>query len=232
MSSERKMRFDPALIAGLDEPVRRYFTHALVTGCRLGAGVQLEMSGRIKVGAWLPFDAEWRGNGHSFRWGARAGPLKLLRVVDCYSDGAASMDVRLSGRLKLMHVDDDETARSGAVRAAIEGAVWSPASLLPAHGVKWRAESDDLIVASWDVPPEHPEVKLRIDGNGAIKSAGVMRWDNRGRGEHGYRPFGAIVHEERRFGDLVMPSELTVGWGFETPGWDPFFEAKILAATT
>jgi Family of unknown function (DUF6544) len=150
----------------------------------------------------------------------------VLRVVDQYAAGAASMDVRLFGRVSLMHADDEDTVRSGAGRAALEAAAWAPASLLPDRGVAWRAESDELIVASWDVPPERPEVRLGIGPGGAVRSASAMRW----RKGAGYVPCGGIVHAERRFGDLVIPSRLTVGWGFDTPRWAPFFEVEVRAA--
>ena len=43
-------------------------------------------------------------------------------------------------------------------------------------------------------------------------------------------PFGGDVHAERRFGDLVLPSRVTVGWWYGTPRYTPFFEATVLAA--
>ena len=43
------LKFDPAMVAELDEPVRRYFTHALRPGAPLSAGVRLTMTGLIKV---------------------------------------------------------------------------------------------------------------------------------------------------------------------------------------
>lgn len=90
--------------------------------------------------------------------------------------------------------------------------------------------TDDLIVASWDVPPERPELRLRIDQAGAVRSAGVMRWDDGGHGLHRYVPCGATVGAECRFGDLVILSHVTVGWWFDTPRYEPFFEASVLDA--
>ncbi len=51
-----------------------------------------------------------------------------------------------------------------------------PASLLPESGVRWRAESDDHIVATVPVPPEQPDVHLRIDGDGRVESVCLQRW--------------------------------------------------------
>ena len=66
-------RFSADMLAGLDEPVRRYFSHAISDGAALPSGVRMAMSGRIKVGIWLPFTAEQTVNGRSFTWRARVG---------------------------------------------------------------------------------------------------------------------------------------------------------------
>lgn len=221
--------FDPGSFSGLDEPVRRFFAHALQPGVRLGPGVRLTMAGRIKVGAWLDFDAGWEGDGRSLEWRARAGlgPVRPLRVVDRFADGAGEMEVRMLGRLRVVHAAGEETSRSGAGRAAVEAAVWSPASLLPERGVRWRADSEELIVASWELPPERPEVRLRIDERGAVRHAVVMRWQSN---ELGYVPCGGEVDAERDFAGLVIASRITVGWGFGTPRYAPFFEAEVLSA--
>ena len=63
-------RFDAAVLAGLDEPVRRYFTHALTDGAPLARGARLRLGGTIKVGVWLRFDSVWEGDGRSFTWRA------------------------------------------------------------------------------------------------------------------------------------------------------------------
>jgi hypothetical protein len=45
-------RFASDTLAGLDERVRRYFSHAISDGASLPRGVRTAMSGRIKVGPW------------------------------------------------------------------------------------------------------------------------------------------------------------------------------------
>jgi hypothetical protein len=221
-------RFDPASIAELDEPVRRYLTHALADGAPLHSGALLAMTGRIKVGPWLSFTAQQEFRGHAFTWRARAGVgrVRPLHVTDSYADGAGSTEGRVFGRLRFLHADDEDTARAAAGRAAAES-IWVPATLLPQNGVSWRAESDDVIVASFEVPPEQPELTLGIDAAGALRTVSVMRWGNSGQERFGYIPFGGDVHAERRFGDVLVPSRVTIGWWFGTPRYAPFFEATI-----
>jgi hypothetical protein len=227
-------RFRQASLAAFDEPVRRYFAHALRDGASLAARIRLSMVGRIKLGrVWLAFTAEQEFDGHEFTWRARAGsgPFKPLHVVDQYRAGAGSIDGRLFGRLPFLHADDENTTRAAAVRGAVES-IWVPAALMPARGVTWRAETPNLIVATFEVPPEHPELRLAIDDTGAVLSVTVMRWGNVGQSDYGYIPFGGHVGANRAFEDYVLPSEVSVGWWFGTPRFTPFFEAEILDAVT
>ena len=232
--SSAERRFDPVVLDELDEPVRRYLQHALAAGTRLSRGVRLQMRGEIRVGAWLRFRSVWEGDGRSFSWRATAGPgpLRLLRVHDQFAAGRGSMDIRLRPPLRrlpvlrLLHAENEDVARSGAGRAALE-ALWVPMALLPDRGVRWRAESHDLIVASWEVSPEQPELHIRIGPGGQVRSYSALRWRST---KHGYVPFGADVLAESRFGGLTIPSGLTAGWGHGTADWSPFFKSEVTAA--
>ena len=133
--------------------------------------------------------------------------------------------------MTLFHASDDNTARSAAARAAIESVVFAPPSVLPGRGVAWRAETEDVIVAGFDLPPERPEVRVRIDDHGAIRTVTALRWGNAGEKTFQYIPFGGQIHAERRFGDLMVPSSASVGWWFDTPRYRPFFHAHISAVT-
>jgi hypothetical protein len=138
-SAHPTRRFTRDMLAGFDEPVGRYFSHAISDGAALPNGVRMAMSGHIKVGLWLPFTAEQTVDGRSFAWRARVGwgPLTPLRVTDQYADAAGSTEGRLLGRVTLFHAEDLNTARSAATRAAIESVVFAPPSVLPGRGVTW-----------------------------------------------------------------------------------------------
>jgi hypothetical protein len=62
-----------------------------------------------------------------------------------------------------------------------------------------------------------------------VQSVSALRWGNAGQREFGYIPCGCEVRAERRFGDLVVPSSVEVGWWFGTPRYAPFFNAEVLA---
>jgi hypothetical protein len=233
MPSSTSGRFDAAVLGGLDEPVRRYFTHALTNGAQLARSARLRLGGAIKVGVWLRFESVWEGDARGFSWRATCGPgpLRPLRVHDQFADRVGFMDIRLRPplrrlpELKLLHVENEDTARSGAGRAALE-ALWVPGALLPDRGLAWRAEADNLIVASWDVPPERPELHISIGSDGAVTSYRAQRWRD---SKSGYVPFGVDVHAERTFAGATIPSSITAGWGHGTSSWAPFFTGQIIA---
>jgi hypothetical protein len=67
-------------------------------------------------------------------------------------------------------------------------------------------------------------VRLTMKGRRVV----AQRWGDAGRKQFGHIPCGCEVHAERRFGDVVVPSEVSVGWWFGTPRYAPFFEAEVL----
>jgi hypothetical protein len=219
-------------LAGLDEPVRRYFAHAISPGVPPPRSVRLSMTGRIKADLWLPFRADEEIDGRSFSWRARVGlgRLTLVRIADSYAHGVGSTEGLLFGRRPLFHSADEDTARSAAGRTALESAVFAAPTVLPERGVAWRAERDDTIVGRFDLPPERPEVELRIDTDGAITQASAARWGPLDEGGHDYVQCGCEVHAERRFGGLTVPSELTVSWHFGSPRQAPYMRAQITGA--
>jgi uncharacterized protein DUF6544 len=220
--------FGPAAVAGLDEPVRRFLTHAIGEGAALDQRVRLTMTGRIRVGRWLAFAADQVIGRDSFRWRARVAG-GLLTVTDAFDGDAGAIEARLFGRRRLFAAHDEDVTRSAAGRCALEAVTFAPACLLPRRGVAWRAESDAVIVATWQVGPERPEVRVRIDERGAMRSVSAPRWGRTAHGAHGYVPCGGEIVAERSFGDHVLPSRIVVGWWFQTPRYEPFFVAEVHA---
>jgi hypothetical protein len=222
--------FSHAMAAGIDEPLRRYFTHAIREDGQLASRFRLTMTGQIRVmGLWLPFRAEQECGRQSFVWTARVGPgaLTVLEVTDRYAEGRGVTQGRLLGRKTLFRADDQNTTRSAAGRAALEACVFAVPSILPQSGLGWRAESEELIVASWSLGQERPEVRIRLREDGAIRSVSTDRWGPDGRQGYRYIPCGGDVHADRRFGDYTVPSAITVSWWHGTERATPFFRARI-----
>jgi hypothetical protein len=213
--------FHPDLVAGLDEPVRRYFAHAIRVGAPLPARLRLSMAGHIRLGLWVPFTAEQETARDAFTWTARVGG-GALSVTDRYAGGRGSVEGRLAGRLRLFGAADADTTRSAAGRAALEAVTLAPPCVFPQAGVEWRAEGSEHIVATLELAPERPEVHVRLRADGSVRGVVARRWR-----KGGYADCGAAVHAERAFGDFTLPSRLTVAWDDA-----PFFRAAIRTVDT
>jgi hypothetical protein len=229
-AAEHTPRFDASIVSRCDEPVRRYFTHAIDQGAPLEAEMKLRMKGRIKIGLWLPFTAQQDCDGSSFIWRAQVPRhLRILTVTDSYHDGAATIDGRLLGAVRMFHSEDQNIVRSAAARAAAEG-VLAPIGLLPSPTCTWHAASDSEIIVDLSRASERPSLHLTIDNDGAVQSVNLQRWGNPGGKAFRYLPFGGNVMAEKRFGDLVLPARIRVGWWHGTERFSPFFEAEIISA--
>ena len=223
-------RFTHELLDGLDEPIRRYFIHAIREGAPLERRFRFSMDGRIRVkGVWLPFTAEQESDRDSFVWTARVGigPVTVLKVSDRYEAGVGVMEGRLLGRRALFRADDENATRSAAARAALDACAFAPPAVLPQFGVRWRAESDEVIVASWELPPERPEVRVRIGPDGAVRAVSAERWDRKATPDFRYIPCGGDILAERRFGDFTVPSRAEVSWWYGTARCAPFFRVQL-----
>jgi hypothetical protein len=130
---------------------------------------------------------------------------------------------RLAGRLRLFGAEDADVTRSAAGRAALEAVTVAPACVLPQAGVSWHAEDDELIVASWELPPERPEVRVRIAPDGAVREVGAQRWR-----KGGCVRCTCTASAERRFGGFTVPSRSTVAWDADPP----FFSADLRSFDT
>src|ERR1022692_4125034 len=196
----------------------------------LSRRMRLRMTGRIKIGLWLPFTAQQDCDGSSFIWRAQVPRRgRFLTVTDSYDDGRAAIDRRLLSAIRMFPSDDQNIVRSAAGRAAAEG-ILAPIGLLPSPARIWRAESDNEITVELALAPERPALHVTIDNDGAVQSVNLQRWGNAGEKAFGYLPFGGDVLAEKRFGDFVLPSRLRVGWWHGTERFSPFFEAEIISA--
>ena len=129
----------------------------------------------------------------------RLGAVELVRVLDSFVPGSGVMDVRLFGRARIVHSEDENTARSSAGRAALDAAAYAPPILVSHPGLRCAARSDELIVCRWDVPPERPEVHIRIDHQGAVRSISALRWGKMGSKDYQYIPCGGDVFARAPF---------------------------------
>ena len=207
-------RFEPAQLADLPEPVRRYLQHAIAPGTPLASVVRLRMHGEIKIKRWYPFSAEqmicW-SRGFIWQAAARMGPL-TIRGSDRYVDGYGAMRWKFFGLVPFLAASGADITRSAAGRVNLECA-WLP-SVLCGKDVSWSASGSSHIRASFKAHGEMADISFEIDENGALKALSAPRWGNPEGAAFHYATFGGFAANEATFGGYTIPTSFRAGWHF------------------
>ena len=232
-------RFEPDQIARMPEIARRYFRHAIAPGTPLYSSVEIEMEGAFLLGdrdkyqAYRMSAAQALKPPDEFVWTPRlTSGLMTITGSDALVGGEAWTRFWLLG---LIPVANDRTSpdlvRSAQFRAAVEGALWLPTSLLPDNGVEWKRTGPDE--AELTLRRFSPAVVLRLtlDRGGAVRKVVGQRWSNVNPSKRfQLQPFGGTMSGEGTFKGLTIPTRMAAGNHFGTDQYLPFFQAHITRA--
>ncbi|MFN3216655.1 MAG: DUF6544 family protein [Acidimicrobiales bacterium] len=226
-------RFDPSTIDQLPPPARRLLAAAIPAGAPLSQRVELEMTGRIKLGVWLPFTArQLLVAGRGLVWEPVVGG-RIVRFVGADSLGpdGARMQFRLHDRIKVVDASGPDVDRSAAGRLAAETVAWLPQALTPQAGAEWRPIDDRRAVVILGGPYGPIEVDVTVDDDGALTELRLQRWNSSAK-PPGPEPFGGEVMSTFETGGVRIAGTGTVGWKFGTPDQDDgiFFHYTITGA--
>jgi hypothetical protein len=230
-------RFDPALVADLPEPARRFFRFAIQPGTRLSAVAVIRMEGQLSLGtkqepAYQPMRAEQvLAAPHGFVWQLEAGQ-GALRISG--SDGMAG--ARSWTRFWLLRLvpvaragGDRDHLRSAFGRVVAEATIWTPAFLLPRPGVSWSAVDADTARATVTHGDLVQEVDIRVAADGQPSWVRIPRWSN-ANADKAYRvqPFGGALADFRTVSGYRIPFTVDGGNFFGSDDYFPFYRARVL----
>lgn len=227
--------FTEDMVAGLPNPVQRYFLHGIAPGTPLASSVTLEMSGSFRLGEdkpWVPMQAKQRISLlKGFVWQATVGRgLSQFVGADYYIKGTGRMRFSLWGLVPLVNAHTHDIARSSLGRLAGEF-VWLPSALLPQQGVIWQAIDEKTVQANFVIDDEPVTLTLIVDADGKLLKLSLPRWgDTTEDGSWDYIPFGVEFQAEQQFGGFTIPSQMNAGWWFGTERYLEFFRATIAKA--
>jgi hypothetical protein len=210
--------FTDAELDGLPDPVRRHLRRAIAPGTPLATAARLRMRGQIKLGRWLPFQAEeLLAPHHGFHWAASAAGM--ISGFDRYAGGQGQMRWRLLGLLPVIRADGPDLSRSAAGRVVGE-AMWVPTALLPRFGVDWSADDDHHLTARWRIDTHEAALELVVDDRGRLREGVFQRWGDPDRtGSFGLHPCGGEVTAHATFDGVSVPSAGRAGWFYGTDRW-------------
>lgn len=225
-------RFEPEMVAGLPEPARRYFVHAILPGAPLLTVAEVEMAGRLALGTkerprYIDMEAdETLAAPRGFIW-AMEGGRGLSRISG--SDSGAWTRFWLAGLLPVARLGGtNDHARSAFGRMVAEAVFWTPAALLPGADVRWSAVDEVTARVSVEYGNLSQDVDLTVDAEGRATEVVFMRWsDANPEKRHRLQPFGGTLSQYRRFGGFRMPTHVEAGNHFGSDDYFPFFVIDV-----
>jgi hypothetical protein len=150
--------------------------------------------------------------------------------ADLYAHGQGRVAFRLWDLVPIARAHGPDVSRAARGRLAIES-IWQPAALLPQRGVTWTSIDDQTVRAEITIDGEAISLTLTVAPDGRLESATMHRWGNlTADGRYVGIPFGVDVLAERPFGGYTVPSDVRVGWWYDTDHQFDFFRAAISAA--
>ena len=224
--------FDPAMVAGLPEPARRYFSFSIRPGARLRAVAVLEMTGEIGLGSKA--SPNYRPMTARQILAPPAGLVWRLLSGAISGSDAALPDTSWT-RFWLLHLvpivrvsGAADHHRSAFGRVVSEAAFWTPAALLPSDHVSWEELGPDAARATLTHGDFAQSVEITVNDDGAPVEVVIDRWsdvnpDNVFRRQ----PFGGTLSNYREFDGIRVPTRVEGGNHFGTDDYFPFYKATV-----
>lgn len=223
--------FDVQMVAGLPEPVRRYFTYVIRPDTPLLPVAEIEMTGKFSLGTkndprYQPMEAsQILAVPDGFVWAMHTtGGMPVAG-----SDSGQWTRFRILGLIPVARAGKDANhARSAFGRYVSEAVIWSPAALLPGPGVTWSAVNDDTARVTVRHGNLSQAVDVTLDAEGRPLVVSFERWTNANPEKtHRLQPFGAVVSDFRDVGGYRLPFHVEAGNMFGTDAYFPFFIADV-----
>ena len=218
--SERDIRYEPADLAELPEPVQRYLHTVLTPGQPMVSAVHIVHSGAFNMNEtgeqWRPFRSTQRvlTRGPSFVWDGRIRMLPGLQahVHDAYVDGGGILYAALLGLVPVADIrGTPEIARGELMRYLAETA-WYPTALLPGQGVTWTAVDDTTADATLSDGETTVTLRFHFDSDNLIESVYAAERDRTVGDATEPTPWDGRFSNYRWQDGMLVPMDGDVGW--------------------
>ena len=216
--------FSSADLAGLPDPVARYFAFALPEGQRRIRAAKIQWTGEMRLqpkAPWKPYTAAqlFTASPPGIVWDAdfKMMPLLSVRVRDSYIGGVGSMLARIGGLVSMVDVSGTREMAQGSLVRWLGEAVWFPTALLPGEGVRWEpidASSARATVTDGDLSVS---ADFHFAPSGEPLRCTAMRYrDVNGKGV--LTPFEGTYQRCTRENGVMVPSAAEVAWTLPEEG--------------
>jgi hypothetical protein len=203
-------------LAGLPDPVVRYFWFALTPGQSVVSGARLQQTGEfaLRRGAWAPFVAteyfsvEPRG----FLWDARLriARMNAFYIRDGYAGGQGAMYGAIAAAMPVVNERGTMQMATGELLRYLVELVFLPTALLPRAGIFWTPI--DQVRARVTLTDEATTVSCNVDfgTNGEIVRISAMRY--LGNDAATLTPWVGHFSNYRLIDGMMIPMTADVEW--------------------
>jgi hypothetical protein len=229
-------RFEPSMVAGLPEPVRRYFGFMIEDGAPLRTVVQVRTTGEIGLGTKeAPKYRRMRAEQIlappcGLVWNTRT-TSGLMRICgsDVFDGETSGTRFWLMGSLPVVRAGGSrDHARAAFGRVVAEAVFWAPAALLPASGVTWKAIAADVARATVTRNDLSQTVDVRVADDERPTMVVISRWsDANPKRIYQLQPFGGYLSEFRSFDGYRLSVQVEAGNFFGSDDYFPFYKVNV-----
>jgi hypothetical protein len=228
--------FDPAMVANLPSPARRFFLFSIKPGTPLRRVVQIWMSGDLGLGTQAKPNYQPM-TGHQLLaapkgsiWKACMGDaLSTVYGSDGFVNGYSWTKFWLFACLPIVRsFGRRDHARSAFGRMVAEAIFWSPAALLPQTGVHWQAIGEDHARATVTFEGFSQSIDITIATDGQPLCVWFLRWSNANpKKTYQLQVFGGYLSNFEIFEGFHLPTHVEAGNFFGSEDYFPFYRAEI-----
>lgn len=228
--------FDPATLAELPGPARRFFEFAIAPGAPLATVAEIVMHGELGLGTKdEPRYAAMRAEQilappYGLVWEVvmGRGALRIAGSDGC-ADSISWVRFWLAGTVPVVRAGGTpDHLRAALGRVVAEAAFWAPASLLPQFGVGWEAAADNVARATVRHAGMTQTVDVTVAPDGRPLAVVIPRWtDANPDRQFRLQPFGGYLSAFRSFDGFRLPTRVEGGNFFGTDDYFPFYKAEV-----
>jgi len=207
-------------LAGLPEPVARYFKWALRDGQPRATHASLTQEGSLQMGktarTWKPFTAEQEVNAAppAFLWDARVRlfPGLCAFVRDSFLGGTGTMHGEVLGLFTVVHASGGREMGEGSLLRYLAEGPWLPTALLPSAGVRWTPLDDHSALATLEDGGVRAQIRFTFGPGGEITDAFAQARGREVDGEFVPTPWQGHFGDYEERGGMRVPLEGAVQW--------------------
>lgn len=219
--------YEPASVADLPAPVRRYFKRVLQVGQPHVEEVRLVQEGEFRLGdgdaPWHPFTASqiYTVSPLGYVWDAQVAfpSVTSTRVVDAYVAGDGRLRANLLGGLPVASAGPNPRMNEAELQRYLSETPWFPTALLPAAGVCWEGIDDRSARATVVDGDVTATAVFHVDEEGYVRRVTADRYR---QDIDAVAPWVGHYRAYETRGGMEIPTQAEVAWDTadgEVPYW-------------